>query len=143
MGQNAPILISATPGLSFVALALTFGEFVSFHLSVTDSLSERPAVPDVFSFTILEPSAIPKFSTSDPTGANALFTRDLGVDPALHVFDVHGATIDVDGQADIRILPIPEPTPTSLLLTAFAVFLLLRFARIGQVLRSIASRRSC
>ena len=73
---------------------------MSFNLSVTNNFSG--AIPVEFSFYLLNSSEVP-FTTTDPTGADALFAVDLtGTNPQLSVYTSTFASVS-----------IPTPTPTA------------------------------
>lgn len=96
---------------------ITLGTTLSFLLNATTNGPTGASSPDSFSFFLLNPTTnLSLVSTSDPTGANALFVLDLDGSPQgrLSVYSVSG------GQAAAFVTPVPEPSMLLLMLTGLA-----------------------
>lgn len=101
-----------------------FGATLSFSLSMTDVSPGSGSLPDEFSFYLLDSSAANSVvTTTDPTGANALFAA--GSDGSLSVYSSARETTTVTPS----VSSIPEPS--SLALVA-AALLLLTGAKIAR-----------
>jgi hypothetical protein len=80
----------------------TFGSTMHFKLSVTTNAPG--GIPDEFSFYLLDKNQLP-FTTTDPSGADALMAVDLNnSNPALQVYSSSFASV---------VTPTPTATPTS------------------------------
>lgn len=55
---------------------ITFGTYLFFFIEVSDGVTAG-FLPDSFSFFLLDPTLLPMFPTSDPTGADALLAIDV------------------------------------------------------------------
>jgi hypothetical protein len=91
---------------------VTFGSTMSFKLSVTDNFTPG-AIPDSFSFYLLNNNEVP-FTTTDPTGADALFALDINSgNPALQVYTSSFASVIVPtATPTVTATPTRTPTPT-------------------------------
>lgn len=104
----------------------TFGSTLSFTLSPTNSFA-APGAPDEFSFFLTNSANTDTLvTTSDPTGANALFVLDLrgGATPALTVFASRTQGVNYS------VTAVPEPTTFAFAITGLVVSgVFLRFRR--------------
>lgn len=101
----------------------TYGSTISFNVKTGDSVSQG-GIPDSFGFYLLDSNRNP-FLTSDPSGADALFTIDLNGSQTT-------PTSFVSTVAQVSITPVSNslPEPSSLLLTLpFIVFVMLAISR--------------
>lgn len=100
---------------------VTFGTTLSYRLDLGSAVIPG-AIPDSFSFFLLDSSQVP-FATTDPTGADALFTIDLtGPQSTPLVFASSFAIATVEPAATA----VPEPSSLLLLLTALPLLRRLR-----------------
>jgi hypothetical protein len=79
LGRNPAPLTTIESHFFFNELLLnytTFGTTTTFSLQIGDNASIGTAIPDEFALFLLQPDGTSLFPTSDPTGADALFTID-------------------------------------------------------------------
>ncbi|HKE84701.1 MAG TPA: PEP-CTERM sorting domain-containing protein [Vicinamibacterales bacterium] len=100
---------------------VTMGPSVSFSFTTTDNAPGPGSLPDAFSFFVvsIDDFTTPLFTTSDPTGANALLLFNLGQGASgLSVYghDQSGFSIQV---REPGVPPEQVPEPSSLALFAF------------------------
>ena len=89
---------------------ISFGSTLSFRLEPT-AFTVGGIFPDSFSFFLLDPALLPLFPTSDPTGADALFTIDIDGSPTGQV-TTFAATGPPPGSSELvtfRVSSVPEP----------------------------------
>lgn len=99
------------------------GKFV-FELGLSNADPQAGAAPDAFSLFLLETlSAMPLFTTSDPTGANALMRFDIDGRAAGSLNIFHSDIVVVSAVRSVRELPEP---PTLLMALPIALLLLAR-----------------
>jgi hypothetical protein len=101
-----------------------FGSNISFQLHLPEFAPAPGNLPDEFALFLLNPSGLPLFSTSDPTGADALFIIDITGAPggrltAFSPTTVNGQNINVVAPAPTNN-PIPEPVTSLLVGTGLA-----------------------
>lgn len=97
----------------------SFGTTLSYRLDL-GSLAVLGGFPDSFSFFLLDSNKVP-FATTDPSGADALFTIDLtGPSTAPVVFSSDFAV------ASVEPVPVGVPEPSSLWLLLVPLLLLRR-----------------
>lgn len=117
---------------------LTLGDSISFRLSLTENFAGP--TPAEFSLFMLDPATgLPLFSTSDPTGADALFALDI-TGAAFGQYEVFNSV----GSGPAATLsatpfttpppPAPVPEPSSFLLfgTGVAALAACRFWKRGN-----------
>ena len=112
---TSPPLVLTTPGDFFNEFlqGITFGSgLTSFDLTLSSNFIAG-SIPDSFSFFLLDSAFLP-ISTSDPTGANALFVIDITAATTPTVFTSSFATVTV---TPAGAAPVPEPA-TMLLLSS-------------------------
>jgi hypothetical protein len=106
-----PLTFSDSSFLNEWEQQATFGAKMSFDLTVTTN-SLPGSIPDEFSFYLLDKNQLP-FTTTDPTGADALFAIDLNSsNPALQVFSSSFASVIVP-TATATATPTPTATATA------------------------------
>ena len=106
--------------------AAAFGTTASFTLSLTTNAGSG-GIPDTFAFYLLDPTQVP-ITTSDPTGADALFTINItGTDlmPAVYTSTFAGATVTLANT-------VPEPGTLGISVLAVAVLSWLRRFAAGR-----------
>ena len=97
---------------------VSFSTTLSYRLDLGDA-TVSPGIPDSFSFFLLDTNQVP-FTTSDPSGADALFTIDLtGPSTTPLVFASSFAVARVEPAPSA----IPEPSTMGLLLTVLPLLL--------------------
>ncbi|MEP7162459.1 MAG: PEP-CTERM sorting domain-containing protein, partial [Candidatus Moraniibacteriota bacterium] len=95
---------------------LTLGDSLTFTFDTTGNPADPLSFPDAFSLFLLDPTTgLPLFSTSDPTGANALFLYNIG---AQNPLDIYSTTVSVGPNA------VPEPSTAWLIGIALLVMLI-------------------
>ena len=121
LGSNGPNSGSATGALPGVVSldtktyffneylqGLTLGNSMSFQLDVTTNAPTGGALPDTLAFFILDPTASYSLpTTSDPTGANSLFTLQIDGSPSGVVGNYGGTPSGVD--VTLTSVSVPEP----------------------------------
>ncbi len=111
--------------------SLVFGDSLSFVFESSSNAASGFA-PDAFSVFVLDSGGLPLGTTTDPTGANALFIYDIGVPQGLQVFQ--STVVVVSAQAPPT--GVPEPAGWLLVMTALLALVLARPAsRAMQMLR--------
>jgi hypothetical protein len=102
---------------------LTLGTYISFGLDVTTNGPDSTSIPDALSVFLLDPTTgFPLVTTSDPTGADSLFT--LNIDGTSQgSLGVYTPIVDAIAGSGTTV---PEPR-TSILLGAGLAFLVWRF----------------
>jgi hypothetical protein len=122
-----------------------FGNELSFTLNATERPAAGVSFPDGVAFFLLDPSTGRSLiTTSDPTGANALFLLSIGATPGLALYQA------TDVAVTLQVEPLPEPTTLILMLAGLAILapLTRRRARgsdcpaVTAVQRSAAQRGS-
>ena len=109
---SQPLVLTTSTFFNEHLQAITFGAgLTTFNLTLSTNFSG--GTPDSFSFFLLDNTLTP-FTTSDPTGANALFAIDITNATAAVVFTSAAATATVTVVQGTN--PVPEPA-TILLLT--------------------------
>ncbi len=108
---------------------LTLGTTFSFTLDSTTNGPDSTSIPDALSVFLLDPSSgLPLFATSDPTGADSLFTLNIDGTPEGDL-GVYTATVSATpGSGGPNAAPEPR---TSILLAGGLAFLIWRFERAG------------
>jgi hypothetical protein len=99
-----------------------FGSSISFTLFTSNNNPIGGNPPDEFSLFLLDSAGLPLFPTSDPLGADALFTFDITASGTLKVFNpatVAGSSINVVVPGGVTA--VPEPTTIGLIATGAAV----------------------
>lgn len=96
--------------------AETFGTNASFSLNLTTNVAIG-GIPDSFSFFLLNTSRDP-YATSDPTGADSLFTINIDQSsPTPQIFTSDFASVSFSGQSSVT----PEPSTCSLIAIGLAL----------------------
>lgn len=113
------------PSISFSELQIIYdalGSTISFSFSTTDNPPNAGSNPDAFSLFLLDPDTqLPLFTTSDLTGADALFLFSFGSGAqGLEVFQSVGTSDGFSVQV-IESSPTNVPEPGSLALLAIGV----------------------
>ena len=128
------VRIEDTDGAFFNELLqeITFGSAITFSVELT-AFNSGAFLPDSFSFFLLDSTGlVPLFTTSDPTGADALFAIDVdgSTSGQLSAFAPTGLAPGATSEVMWRVQPVPEPS-TSLLLVVglLAVGACARFKR--------------
>ena len=81
---------------------ITLGDRISFFLEVTENSPSDPLFPDQFSLFLLDPATgVSLVTTSDPTGADALFAIDITGASFGRLSTYHSMA---------QVSPVPEPT---------------------------------
>lgn len=99
---------------------ITLGKFITFELSASTNAPASASLPDTFSFFILDPAATASLlTTTDPTGANSLFTLQIDGSP-LGVLGNYSSTPAVSA----TLVPVTEsvPEPDAFWLALFGIF---------------------
>lgn len=108
-----PLLLSDSDFFNEALQEINFGSSVSFRLAFTTDGPFAP-FPDSFSFFLLDQTFVP-FPSSDPFGADALFTVDIASNtPGPVLFSSDFATASV-APVDNGGTPIPEPATATML----------------------------
>ena len=115
------VTLSDTAFFSEYLQSLVFGDSLSFIFESSDIASSGFA-PDAFSVFVLGTGGLPLGTTTDPTGANALFIYDIGVPQGLQVFQ--STVVVVTAQAPPT--GVPEPAGWLLVMTALLALVLAR-----------------
>ena len=111
---SQPVVLTASTFFNELLQGITFGSgLTTFDLQFTNSFQTGTA-PDSFAFFLLDSTLTP-IATSDPTGADSLFSIDLTDTPTPDVFTSASAT------ATVTPLGTAVPEPESLALLASAV----------------------
>lgn len=114
------------------AQAIALGNVISFIVDASSNAPDSGSFPDAFSFFLLDPTTwLSLVTTSDPTGANALFLYSIGEPNPLTIYDSPEVTVSVPS--------VPEPPTVLLMVTALAIATL-RFAPRRQ--RKVAAART-
>lgn len=123
-----PLTLSTSQFFNEWAQALTFGTTMSFVLNLSTNTS-LGAIPDEFSFFLTDGSGTP-FATSDPTGADSLFTIDIDGSPlSPQVFTSDFASVSVT-----PLNEVPEPPAVALTLSGLLSFVaLLGYMKSGRM----------
>lgn len=95
---------------------LTLGTLLSFVLDDTGNPPDAGSFPDAFSFFLLDPFGLPLITTTDPTGANALFLLNMGTDTGLEIYAAPGVSVT----AQPLVTPVPEPNALVLAIIGLA-----------------------
>jgi hypothetical protein len=112
---------------------ITLATNLSFHLDATNTPPGLGSIPDSFSFFLLaQNTSLPLFTTSDPTGSDALFALDLNgtTQGTLAVFSVpnHEVTFSVTSP----VTAVPEPSTWLLLGSGVLVLAFVKRKVIAQ-----------
>jgi hypothetical protein len=138
-GPNSGSVTGALPGTVMLTDASFFTEFlqattlgstISFQLDATTKGPSAGALPDTFAFFVLNPTASASLlTTTDPTGADSLFSLQIDGTPS-GIVSVYSS----DPTVSARLVPVsssvPEPATLGLLL----------FGLLGVVGRLVRSR---
>ncbi|HLI30909.1 MAG TPA: NF038129 family PEP-CTERM protein [Terriglobia bacterium] len=104
----------------------TFGKQLSFELALSTNFVAGN-VPDNFSFYLLD-SGQNSFSTSDPTGSDALLSIDItGLDATPVVYTSSSATLAITPVSGM--VSIPEPSSFAIVMVATALLLAREFRK--------------
>jgi hypothetical protein len=142
-GPNSGSVSGALPGTVTLSDASFFNEFlqsitlgsrISFELSATTHAPTGGALPDTFSFFILNPAAsFSLLTTTDPTGADSLFSLQIDGSPNGIV-----ASYSATPAVSVTLTPVgtsnsvPEPSALGLMI----------FGLLGAVFRRRSVTRS-
>jgi len=127
------ILLSNPAPFTFIDTGAFFNELivnltpvsntVTFGLSYTTNAPVPGTPPDQIAFFLLDSSYLPLFPTSDPLGADALFSIDLnGTSSSPNIYSP--AIQSSPGNVQITVpgtTPVPEPTTLLLTLSGVAI----------------------
>ena len=108
---SGPVTLSNTAYFNESARGETFGNQISFNLNLSENYV-GPASPDQFSFFLLDSTGQQSVvSTSDASGANALFTVDITGQKGgnVTVFDI--STPGVSVSVGAPVVPAPSSLP--------------------------------
>jgi hypothetical protein len=76
---NSTLTLSNASFFNEQLQGVTLGSTISFQLDATTNAPSLGSLPDTFSFFVLDPTAANSLvTTSDPTGADSLFTLQIG-----------------------------------------------------------------
>jgi hypothetical protein len=99
---------------------ITLGNTLHFEIDTTGNAPDPLSFPDAFSFFLLDPiTGSSLVTTSDPTGANALFLWNIGVSSIPDVY--------TGNQFSVTATPVsvvPEPSTAVLIAISLSVMLL-------------------
>jgi hypothetical protein len=110
-----PLTLSDSQFFNEWAQAMVYGGTISFTLNLSTNTS-LGAVPDEFSFFLTDSSGVP-FQTSDPTGADSLFTIDITGSPlSPEVFTSDFASVTLS-----PINEVPEPPSAMLIMSLLGI----------------------
>ena len=116
------VVIGDTSFFNEYAQDLTLGTFLRFAFNTTNHPAEATSFPDAFSFFVLNPlTGLPLFSTSDPTGADALFVFNIGAASPLQIHSSSAVSLRIDE-------PTAVSAPSTALLLLLAGFAALIYA---------------
>ena len=145
LGDNPAPFTRINGGSFFNELLLPtmpFRNTIKFTLSLSGNYTPG-AIPDEVAFFLLDASGLPIFPTSDPLGANALFSIDINgiAGGALNVF----APTVQSGPVDLQIIvpesqAVPEPTTLMLVSLAFAILMIVGRLRSAHTMRRRLAR---
>jgi hypothetical protein len=120
-GQNTGFVVGTLPGPVTFSTAsffnedlpvLTLGTKISFKLDATTNAPNGSPLPDTFSLFLLDPTGQNSLiTTTDPTGADALFTLAIGGSQN-GMLGVYGSTPDVS----VSVMHAAVPLPASIIL---------------------------
>ena len=104
--------------------SITLGSSLTFSFDTTGNAAAAGSSPDGFALFFLDPTTgLPLFTTSDPTGANALFLYSIGEAIPLELYSSDTVTV----QATSNV--VPEPGTYALVIAALLVFGVVRALR--------------
>lgn len=141
-GTNSGSVTGALPGTVTLSDASFFNEFlqrmtlgstISFQLDATTKGPTAGALPDTFSFFILNPAASSSLlTTTDPTGANSLFSLQID-GSASGIVGNYSSEPPVSATL-VTSTSVPEPNTWGLLLLGLlgAAVTVFRDARFGK-----------
>jgi hypothetical protein len=131
LGANPAAFTTIESSFAFNELLLPYSQFgtsTTFSLDIS-GFAPNLGIPDEFSLFLLDTKGNPLFPTSDPLGADSLLTVDVtgAAGGAVNVF----SPASLSGQNVQINVPGPStvPEPSSLLLIASALFLMVAHAR--------------
>lgn len=105
------------------AQGIVLGSIISFTFEATNNVADPESFPDAFSFFLLDPgTGLSLVTTSDLTGANALFLYSIGVPNPLEVYE----------SSEVRVVvvkAVPEPGGLSLVVGGLLALAAMRRAR--------------
>jgi hypothetical protein len=116
---DSAVVMGDLSGFSEFLQPITLGTSFQFQLNTTNQFAAGGILPDEFSFFILDSSGIlPLFSTTDGTGADALFALDLtGTGSGnLSVFASTSTQPNPPTWSVVPVQAVPEPAAFGLLL---------------------------
>lgn len=116
-------LITGTSFFNEVTVDLIFGSLITFKVEMSQSAPGAGGTPDALSLFFLDSaSGLPMFSTSDPTGANALFmwSVDGSLMDGLSIYQA----VEVAASAQPGAAQIPEPASVLLILPVLAMLIM-------------------
>lgn len=120
------VALSDTSFFSEYLQGITLGTSLTFIFDTSGNPADPGSAPDGFSFFILNASGTASLvSTSDPTGADALFLFNIGETDPLVVFNSDAVTVS----AVAVVNGVPEPAPLALLMTGLLALCVVRLVR--------------
>lgn len=103
------VVLSDTTFFNEYLQDITLGNTLSYTFDNSGLPADATSFPDGFSFFLLDPTTGQSLaSTSDPTGANALFLLGIGTRSGLAIYTGQNFSVSVQG--------VPEPSSSILLL---------------------------
>jgi len=94
---------------------MTLGSTLSFQLDATTNAPTAGSLPDTFSLFLLDPTATTSLPTTDPTGANSLFT--LQIDGSANgILSLYSSSVP-SAPVTVTAAPVPLPAGLPLLLS--------------------------